>query len=137
MKFPRLAYLVATLAAFSGSALAQIPGLFVVQEARIDDPTPGAVSVRSSFGRGGISSIGDFDGDGVDDLISGAYSTNSDTGSLVISLINKAGALKSPQFIIAANSSPLKEKLRPGGKDQFGYGIAVIRKFSKTQSCAK
>lgn len=136
MKFPRLAYLVATLAAFSGSALAQIPGLFVVQEARIDDPTPGAVSARSSFGRGGISSIGDFDDDGIDDLISGAFSSNSDTGSLVISLLSKSGGLKSSQFIIAANASPLKEKLRPGGKDQFGYGVAVVRKFSKTESCA-
>lgn len=136
MKFPRLAYLVATLAAFSGSALAQIPGLFVVQEARIDDQFADAVTKRSLFGRAGFASIGDFDGDGVEDILVGAPRANSDSGALAIELLNQGGKLKSAPFLLHARLDKIRSNLGAGGTEQFGYGVAVVRKFSKTQPCA-
>lgn len=136
MKPAKLAYMVALLALLAGATFADIPGLFVVQEARIDDPTPGAATERSWFGRAGIASIGDFDGDGMDDLIAGAPKANLDSGSLIITLLAKNGAQKSAPFQLLARDAKLSPKLGPGGYDQFGYGVAVIRRFSKTQPCA-
>lgn len=137
MKLPRLAYLVATLVVLSGAAFAQIPGLFVVQEARIDDPLTDAVTKRSLFGRAGFASIGDFDGNGVDDLVVGAPKANGDSGAIAIEFLNKNGTRKTSPWVLPARTPKIHSSLGAGGTDQFGYGIAVIRKFSKTQSCAK
>jgi len=136
MKPAKLAFLVAMLALLAGAAFADIPGLVVVQEARIDDPTPGAATERSWFGRAGIASIGDFDGDGIDDLIAGAPKANLDSGSLIITLLTKNGTPKSAPIRLLTRDTKLSPKLGPGGYDQFGYGIAVIRQFSKLQPCA-
>jgi len=136
MKPAKLAYLGAMMAMLAGTAFAEVPGLFVVQEARIDDPLTDAVTKRSLFGRAGFASIGDFDGNGVDDIVVGAPRANGDSGALAIELLNKSGSSKSAPLVIPARLDKIRSHLGAGGTDQLGYGIAVIRKFSKTQSCA-
>ncbi len=132
------AFLIGILA-FAGASVCDVPGLFVVQEARIGDPFPtsGVGVIRSNFGAAAIQSIGDLDGDGVNDLIAGAPESQHDSGGLAILPMMASGKLKSPAYLIPSSDPKILPLLATGlYPDQLGWGIAVIQSFSPTQRCA-
>ena len=128
---------LAGVLALVGAVCADIPGLFVVQEARIGDPLPIAGANRSSFGEAAIANIGDLDGDGVNDLIVGTPHTRQDSGGLLILPLVASGKLKASEFQISPSDPKISPLLETGlYHDQLGWGIAVIRAFSPTEPCA-
>ncbi len=118
---------------FAETAVADIPGLGVIQEARITDPMLGLAGERSGFGGAGMDFIGDVDGDGVQDLIVGAPNSPQDTGSLAIVRLERDGRIKGTPAIITGFDPFIKPKLLT--KPKWGTGLAVAKGFSGPGSC--
>ncbi len=128
--------LLAGLASLAVAAYAEIPGLYVIQENRIDDPHVGFASDRSNFGGGGIAVVGDLDGDGVKDIVAGSP-LSKDSGSMVFLKLQKTGALKGTPFILSSRDPELAPKmLWPGiGSDNWATGLAVAKEFEGPGTC--
>src|SRR3989344_5355455 len=85
----------------------------------------GVIKANDSFGVS-VANIGDFDGDGVTDLVVGAYGDSDDgfeTGAIYILFLNKDGTVKSHQKISASEGS-FKGNLNNG--DLFGSEVISI-----------
>jgi len=119
--------------ALSYGATADIPGAFVVQEARIADPTTNIGTLRQNFGYGGIAVVGDIDGDGIKDLIAGAPS--NDSGSLVILKIGKDGKVVGSPSTLSARDPLVAPKLG-SARERWGTSVAVAQEFSVSNPCA-
>jgi hypothetical protein len=134
MKNSIKAKIVIGLAALAGAVAADIPGLFVIQEARILNTGSVGSSSTDKFGNSGIKWIGDIDNDGVRDLIAGAPNSVNDTGSLVLIPLQKDGTAKSSPIVISpANPilNPLMSKANVN--ERFGTGVEVIQEMSSSQ----
>jgi len=126
--------LLGALCALAGAAVAAVPGLFVIQEARIDDPASSAVTKRTFFGASQMAVVGDIDGDGVQDLVAGAPSL--DTGALQFVRLTRSGKIAGLSPLSARDPAIrpyLATSLNPEG---FGSGAAVVTAFAKSQPCA-
>lgn len=127
--------MIAGAALVAASAYADIPGLFVVQESKISDPGPTAVTTRTNFGYAQFAPIGDVNGDKVQDLIVGA--PNQDSGALQILLMDAAGKPIGGPTTISARHSLIKPYLSPTVyPDFFGTGTGVVVPFSDSKSCS-
>jgi len=85
----------------------------------------GVIKANDSFGVS-VANIGDFDGDGVTDLVVGAYGDSDDgfeTGAIYILFLNKDGTVKSHQKTSASEGS-FKGNLNNG--DLFGSEVISI-----------
>lgn len=120
--------------AIAGDAIAEIPGLFAVQEASISDPAAIATTKRTNFGMAQFAVIGDLDNDKVQDLIVGAPLL--DSGALHIQLLDANGKLRSTLLTISARDSKIVGGLGSQYAEKFGTGLAVIKPFSESQTCA-
>lgn len=128
--------LLAGLASLVVAAKAEIPGLYVIQENRIDDPHVGFASDRSNFGGGGIAVVGDLDSDGIKDIVAGSPMSN-DSGSMVFVKLQKTGALKGTPFILSSRDPLLAPKMQwyGNGSDQWATGLAVAKEFEGPGTC--
>ncbi len=120
----------------TGIALADIPGVFVVQESRIAEPYPTA-SFRNGFGASQMQWVGDLNKDGVQDFITGVPMHFDDSGALMIYKLGKSGAVSGSPILIAARDPvfiPMLSKTTT--RDRFGDGVAVLKPFSSTENCA-
>ncbi|MCB9497547.1 MAG: FG-GAP repeat protein [Fibrobacteria bacterium] len=116
---------------------AEIPGVFVVQESRIEDPVTTSARPGKRFGVSGMDWAGDIDGDGVPDLVVGAGESFGDSGSLQFVLLDRSGKAKGAPIAISTRDpliGPLLSKY--GAFDNFGGGVGVVRKFSVSEDCA-
>ncbi len=125
--------ILAGVVALCASAMADIPGAFVIQESWMADPTSNKSIVRANYGYAGIAIIGDLDGDGVKDLIAGAPAAN-DSGALVITKLDKSGKALGTSYILSSSDPLIKPYLN--GKEKWGTGIAVAQEFNATSKCA-
>ena len=125
-----------------GVASADIPGLFVVQQASVSDPLLQTLlypaTKISEFGDGDIQSVGDFDLDGVEDIITSSRKSFQDSGSLVLLSLSSSGSVKSSSTYSTRNpafSGFLDSYMK--GVENFGDGLAVLSKFSTSQNCSQ
>lgn len=126
---------LACLAALVGTAYSSIAGLSVVQEARIDDPIS-TNTQQSLFGNDAVAYVGDYDGDGVGDVIAGASRAHLDSGSLVIALLTKTGKQKGESYEIASRTVQ-SHLTQVNGQENWGKGLAVLQAFDGlSQPCA-
>ena len=131
---------IITISLLIGVASADIPGLFVVQQANIADPVlltnRNPTKGISEFGGSDIRSIGDFNLDGVDDIITGARKSFQDSGSIILVSLNSDGSAKSTA-VYSASDNAISGFLDPNFIfEKFGDGIAALTRFSPSQNCA-
>lgn len=132
----RTRLLVGVLALF-GWVDADIPGMFVVQEARIEDPITTAAGTGKRFGNSGLAWAGDFDGDLIQDLVVGAGKSYSDTGSLQIVKLDRSGRMKGSPIGITSRDPRIRAFLsQVSSPDNFGGAVEVVKPFSITENCA-
>lgn len=104
----------------------------VLSEAVID----GGASINAGFGDGEMEPIGDFDQNGTEDFLVGAYRSFGDTGSVYIEMLNSDGTYKG-RFIVEPKmySAPTGTFSNYVG---FGTSLTVLKKFTPaTNSCAE
>ncbi len=116
------------------AAIADIPGMFVIQESRLLNTAAAGTSSTDKFGGAGVQWIGDINDDGVQDLIAGAPNSFGDSGSLAIFPLDANGKAKSSPILIKASDPLLKPLMTRGYKELFGMGVEVLQKMSAT-SC--
>ncbi len=124
----------ATAVILAALAVADIPGLFVVQEGRIADPDTSALITRTDFGFAQLAPIGDINKDNVQDLVAG--SPLQDLGALQILLMTADGKLATVPTTISARHPLIKPYLSTSYPDKFGAGLGVVQPFSDSRSCA-
>lgn len=125
------------LVALCGLASADIPGVFVIQGARIDDPITASAATGKRFGSSGIAWVGDLNDDQVQDVILGAGKSFSDTGSLQIVKLDKAGkAIGSPVGITSRDPKIKPYLSQVSAPDNFGGSVEVVQRFSHAENCA-
>lgn len=121
----------------AGIAYSDIPGLFVVQEARIADPFTFSAVTGKRFGASGLGWIGDVNNDGFQDVIVGAAKSNKDTGSLQIIKLGADGKQIGLPLDVSSQDSMVANRLSQfSAPDNFGGSVDVIQKFSNVQECA-
>lgn len=126
--------LLVLLLVFSGWAANSVGGspFAVLDEAVVSS---GSTSV-SDYGKGALENIGDFDLNGTDDLLVGAYRAHSDSGSLYIEMMNLDGSYKGRYDIAPVLYGAQRSLFR--AKMQVGMGLAVLKTFSQiASSCAE
>lgn len=133
MKSQMRSSLLAGVVMLCGWVNADIPGVFVVQEARIEDPTTNTGTLRQNFGYGGMDIIGDVNGDGVKDLIAGAPS--NDFGSLVVVKLAPDGKSLGVPTVLSARDPLIAAKLETS-RERWATGVAVAQQFSASNPCA-
>lgn len=137
MKSQMRSSLLAGVVMLCGWVNADIPGVFVVQEARIEDPITTTASTGKRFGNSGLAWVGDFDGDQIQDVIVGAGKSYSDTGSLQIVMLDRAGKMKGAPIGITSREPSIRAHLsQVSSPDNFGGAVEVVRPFSATENCA-
>jgi hypothetical protein len=130
MKTPNRPFLGA-LCALVGNAIAAIPGVFVVQEARIDDP---AGTRTTRLGLQQMAVIGDADDNGFLDLIASA--PQLDSGALHVFRLGPGGALVGTSTV-NAREPRIASRLDPMIVEGFGNAVAPLTTFSRNTTCAK